>query len=135
MHRHFETSAPALFVGYKPAEVDDPFALEGWLRFLISFRGCDGRTHDARGLHVSIRGRQVCHRVSQPRVRFAAAPPPVKNKQRLSCKRSKSDMMFGANSVEWLSRRLARGLAYGIAPPRTARGLGRRGIRSGVGQA
>ena len=47
-----ETSAPALFVGYKPAEVDDPFALEGWLRFLLSFRGCGGRTHDARGLHV-----------------------------------------------------------------------------------
>jgi hypothetical protein len=47
----------------------------------------------------------VCHRDSQPRVRFAAAPPPVKNKQHhhsLSCKRSKSDMIFGDN-VEWLS--------------------------------
>jgi hypothetical protein len=97
VHRHSETSAPALFVGYKPAEDGAPFALGGWLRFLLSFRGCGGRTHDARGLHVSRRGRQVCHRFSQPRVRFAAALPPVKNKQHhnsLSCKRSKSDMIF-----------------------------------------
>ena len=66
-------------------------------------------------------------RVSQPRVRFAAAPPPVKTKQHhhsLSCKRSKSDMIFGAN-VEWLSwfetPRSPGGLRTGIAPPRTAR--------------
>jgi hypothetical protein len=39
----------------------------------------------------------VCHRVSQPRVRFAAAPPPVKPKQHCHCalrKRSKSDMVL-----------------------------------------
>jgi hypothetical protein len=58
----------------------------------------------------------------------SSSTPPVKNKQHYHCalcKRSKSDMVFGANNVEWLSRRLARGLAYGIAPPRTARVLGR----------
>ena len=42
----------------------------------------------------------------------------------LSCKRSKSDMIFGANNVEWLSwfeTPRSRGLNTGIAPPRTAR--------------
>ena len=129
------------FFGYKPAEVDDPFALEGWLRFLLSFRGCGGRTHGAQGLHVSRRGRQVCHRDSQPRVRFAAAPPPVKTKQHhhsLSCKRSKSDMIFGAN-VEWLSwfeaPRSPGALRNRDRASSHCKGLGRRDIRSGVGQA
>jgi hypothetical protein len=133
VHRHFETSAPALFVGYKPAEVGDPFALEGWLRFLLSFRGCGGRTHDAQGFHVSRRGRQVCHRTPsrESASQFAAAPPPVKNKQHLSCKGSKSDMIFGA-SAEWPSwfemPRSPGGLRTGIAPPRTARALAEEGF-------
>jgi hypothetical protein len=43
-----ETSAPALFVGHKPAEVDDPFALEGWLAFSFPFADAVGElmTHE-----------------------------------------------------------------------------------------
>jgi hypothetical protein len=108
--------------------------------FAFSFpfvRGCDGRTHDAQGFQVSRRGRQVCHRVPQPRVRFAAAPPPVKTKQHHHSL-CKSDMIFGAN-VEWLSwfeaPRSPGALRNRDRASSHCKGLGRREIRSGVGQA
>ena len=91
-----ETSAPALFVGHKPAEVDDPFALEGWLAFSFPFADATGELMTHEGCTFETHSASVS-RVSQPRVRFAATPPPVKNKQHhnsLSCKRSKSDMIF-----------------------------------------
>ena len=117
-----ETSAPALFVGHKPAEVDDPFALEGWLAFSFPFADAVGELMTHEGCTFETHSASVS-RVSQPRVRFAATPPPVKNKQHR--KRSKSDMIFGANNVEWLSwfetPRSPGGLRTGIAPPRTAR--------------
>jgi hypothetical protein len=79
-----ETSAPALFVGHKPAEVDDPFALEGWLAFSFPFADATGELMTHEVCTTKTHSASVS-RVSQPRVRFAATPPPVKNKQHDHC--------------------------------------------------
>jgi hypothetical protein len=44
-----ETSAPALFVGHKPAEVDDPVALEGLLDFSFPFADATGELMEHKG--------------------------------------------------------------------------------------